>query len=41
MLGSKSTNESSQLDTFACLKCGTTVTFAPPAEASKAERSTG
>jgi hypothetical protein len=41
MLGSKSTNASSQLDTFACLKCGTTITFAPPAEGSKPDRSTG
>jgi hypothetical protein len=40
MLGSKSNRDSSQFDTFACLKCGTIITFAPPAEASKLARST-
>jgi hypothetical protein len=40
MLGSKASKESLQPDTFDCLKCGTTITFAPPAEASKPGRST-
>ena len=38
MLGSKSSKESQQFDTFACLRCETTVTFAPPPEGSKPER---
>jgi hypothetical protein len=40
MLGSKASNESLQFDTFDCLKCGTTITFAPPAEVPKRARST-
>ena len=38
MLGSKSSKESQQFDTFACLRCETTVTFTPPPEGSKPER---
>ena len=38
MLGSKSSKDSQQFDTFACLRCETTVTFAPPPEGSKPER---
>jgi hypothetical protein len=40
MLGSKASEKSLQFDTFDCLKCGSTITFAPPAEASKLGRST-
>jgi hypothetical protein len=39
MLGSKSNSDTSQFDTFVCLKCETTITFAPPAGDSKRERS--
>jgi hypothetical protein len=28
MLGSRSSEDSSDFDTFACLRCGTTITFA-------------
>jgi len=38
MLGSKSNKESQQFDTFACLRCETTVTFVPPPEGSKPDR---
>jgi hypothetical protein len=38
MLGSKSSKDSPQFDTFACLRCETTVTFAPPPEAPKPDR---
>jgi hypothetical protein len=38
MLGSKSNKESQQFDTFACLRCETTVTFVPPPEGSKSDR---
>ena len=38
MLGSKSNKDSQQFDTFACLRCETTVTFGPPPKGSKPER---
>jgi hypothetical protein len=38
MLGSKSNKDIQQFDTFACLRCETTVTFTPPLEGSKPER---
>jgi hypothetical protein len=41
MLGSKASKESLQYDTFDCLKCGTTISFTPPADASKGDRSKG
>jgi hypothetical protein len=40
MVGSKASKESLQFDTFDCLKCGTKITFAPPAEPSKLGPST-
>jgi hypothetical protein len=30
MLGSRSNEDNPHFDTFACLKCGTTMSFAPP-----------
>jgi hypothetical protein len=38
MLGSKSNKDIQQFDTFACLRCETTVTFTPPLEGSKPDR---
>jgi hypothetical protein len=38
MLGSKASKDSQQLDTFACLRCETTVTFTPPPGGSKPDR---
>ena len=38
MLASKSNEDNQQFDTFACLRCETTVTFAPPPSAPKPGR---
>jgi hypothetical protein len=35
MLGSRSNEDSPDFDTFACLKCGTTVSFASPQKGRK------
>jgi len=38
MLASKSNKDSQQFDTFACLRCETTITFAPSPEDPKPGR---
>jgi len=35
MLGSRSSEGTPDFDTFACLKCGTTMSFAPPPKGSE------
>ena len=38
MLGSKANKDSPQLDTFDCLRFGTTITFVPPPKDFKPDR---
>jgi Fe2+ or Zn2+ uptake regulation protein len=38
MVRNKSNHDGPHVETFACLECGTTITFATPPDASKRDR---